>query len=158
MPGCLVVGRNCTGVISSPYRRRTGARGECGWQPHARSQFRRLASIHRQIHHRSAELNAADLFIFIVKVPTPIEHERRPDLEAAAQNLAIVRKVIRKGAIVVYESTVYPGGYKEDGIWCSSGHSARRDFTVGHCLSASIPATWRTASRPDSLFRRRQDE
>jgi UDP-N-acetyl-D-galactosamine dehydrogenase len=61
-----------------------------------------------------------------VKVPTPIEDERRPDLDAAAQNLAIVRKVIRKGAIVVYESTVYPGGHKEDCSWCSGGQSAGR--------------------------------
>ena len=81
-------------------------------------------------------------------MPTPIEDERRPDLDAAAQNLAIVRKVIRNEVIVVYESTVHPGGHKEDCSWCSSGHSARRDFTVCHCLSASIPATWRTASRP----------
>ena len=77
-----------------------------------------------------AELKAADFSNFLVSVPTSIEGERRPDLGAAAQSLGDMGKVVRKGAIVVCEFTVYPGGHKEDCSWCLSGHSARRDFTV----------------------------
>jgi UDP-N-acetyl-D-galactosamine dehydrogenase len=60
-----------------------------------------------------AELKAADFSNFIVSVPTSIEGERRPDLGAAAQSLGDMGEVMRKGAIVVCESTVYPGGHKE---------------------------------------------
>lgn len=61
--------------------------------------------------------NLADLAactIYIVTVPTPIDHLKRPDLEpllAASKMLGIVLKT---GDIVIYESTVYPGCTEED--------------------------------------------
>ena len=61
--------------------------------------------------------NLADLAacrIYIVTVPTPIDHLKRPDLQpllAASKMLGIVLKV---GDIVIYESTVYPGCTEED--------------------------------------------
>lgn len=46
---------------------------------------------------------------FVIAVPTPIDRYNRPDLKAVVGASEIVGKVIRPGAIVVYESTVYPG-------------------------------------------------
>jgi UDP-N-acetyl-D-glucosamine/UDP-N-acetyl-D-galactosamine dehydrogenase len=51
----------------------------------------------------------AQVDFFIVTVPTPIDDDRRPDLTAVCKATESVGKVLRKGAIVVYESTVYPG-------------------------------------------------
>jgi len=81
----------------------------------------------------AAELNAADFFI--VAVPTPIDGTRRPDLRPLLRAAEIVGKAIRKGAVVVFESTVYPGATEEDCVPVlerASGLRAGRDFTVGY--------------------------
>jgi UDP-N-acetyl-D-galactosamine dehydrogenase len=70
-----------------------------------------------------------------VTVPTPIDDARRPDLAALRQASQTVGKAMRKGAIVVYESTVYPGATEEDCVPAleqASGLKAGRDFTVGY--------------------------
>ena len=78
-------------------------------------------------------LREADFFI--VTVPTPIDAARRPDLTALGKASATIGKALRKGGIVVYESTVYPGATEE---FCvpileqSSGLKAGVDFTVGY--------------------------
>jgi len=46
---------------------------------------------------------------FVVAVPTPIDSEHRPDMQALISASEIVGKALTPGAIVVYESTVYPG-------------------------------------------------
>ena len=55
---------------------------------------------------------AADFFI--VTVPTPIDKARRPDLTALLAASRTVGKALKRGDIVVYESTVYPGATEED--------------------------------------------
>jgi len=50
---------------------------------------------------------------FIVTVPTPIDEFKRPDLSLVEKATETVAKVIKKGDIVVYESTVYPGCTEE---------------------------------------------
>jgi UDP-N-acetyl-D-galactosamine dehydrogenase len=80
-----------------------------------------------------AELAGADFFI--VTVPTPIDQARRPDLTALLRASRTVGEVLKKGDIVVYESTVYPGATEEDCVPVleqASGLSAGRDFTVGY--------------------------
>ena len=47
--------------------------------------------------------------VFIVTVPTPVDARNRPDLSAIRAASETVARHIAKGAIVVYESTVYPG-------------------------------------------------
>jgi UDP-N-acetyl-D-galactosamine dehydrogenase len=51
--------------------------------------------------------------VFIVAVPTPIDDAKRPDLTALRQASAAVGEVMSPGAVVVYESTVYPGATEE---------------------------------------------
>ncbi len=72
---------------------------------------------------------------YIVTVPTPIDGARRPDLGAILSASDTVGKVIKRGDIVVYESTVYPGAIEEECLPIlekRSGLTGGRDFTVGY--------------------------
>ena len=57
------------------------------------------------------ELKACN--VFIVTVPTPIDIHKRPDLTPLEKASETVGKVLSRGAIVIYESTVYPGATEE---------------------------------------------
>lgn len=66
--------------------------------------------------HVSYSNDAADLAecdIFIVTVPTPIDRANRPDLTPIIRASETVGKAMRRGAVVIYESTVYPGCTRE---------------------------------------------
>lgn len=54
-----------------------------------------------------------DCAVFIVTVPTPIDNANRPDLTPLVKASETVGKVMRQGAIVIFESTVYPGATEE---------------------------------------------
>ncbi|WP_019025842.1 Vi polysaccharide biosynthesis UDP-N-acetylglucosamine C-6 dehydrogenase TviB [Colwellia piezophila] len=51
--------------------------------------------------------------VYIVTVPTPIDQHKQPDLTPLVKASAMLAKVINKGDIVIYESTVYPGATEE---------------------------------------------
>jgi UDP-N-acetyl-D-galactosamine dehydrogenase len=73
--------------------------------------------------------------IYIITVPTPVDGARRPDLRAILSASRTVGKVLSKGDIVVYESTVFPGATEEDCVPVlerESGLVCGRDFTVGY--------------------------
>lgn len=55
-----------------------------------------------------------DCNCYIVTVPTPIDEHKRPDLTPLIKASETVGKVLKKGDIVIYESTVYPGCTEED--------------------------------------------
>ena len=77
----------------------------------------------------------AEVDFYIVTVPTPIDSARRPDLGAMLTASVTVGGVLKRGDIVVYESTVYPGAVEEECIPVlekKSALSAGRDFTVGY--------------------------
>jgi len=80
-----------------------------------------------------SELRGAN--VFIVCVPTPIHKDRRPDLGPLQSASELVGKVLSRGAIVVYESTVYPGVTEE---FCgpvlarASGLKQGVDFKLGY--------------------------
>ena len=83
-------------------------------------------------------------------VPTPIDQARRPDLTSLLGASATVGKALKKGDIVVYESTVYPGATEEDCVPVLeqvSGLAAGRDFTVGYSPERSIRVTRLIGSR-----------
>jgi UDP-N-acetyl-D-galactosamine dehydrogenase len=79
------------------------------------------------------KLRASDFFI--VTVPTPIDEARRPDLGAMFEASRFVGAALKKGDIVVYESTVYPGAVEEE---CApilekcSKLKVGTDFNVGY--------------------------
>jgi UDP-N-acetyl-D-glucosamine/UDP-N-acetyl-D-galactosamine dehydrogenase len=72
---------------------------------------------------------------FIITVPTPIDASRRPDLSAVFRAAETVGRVLKRGDIVVLESTVYPGVVEEE---CGpilqrlSGLRCGHDFTLGY--------------------------
>ena len=51
---------------------------------------------------------------FIVTVPTPVDEHNAPDLSPVRSATTTVGKVLKKGDIVIYESTVYPGCTEEE--------------------------------------------
>jgi UDP-N-acetyl-D-galactosamine dehydrogenase len=80
-----------------------------------------------------AEMGRADFFI--VTVPTPIDEARRPDLRAMIAASRSVAAVLKKGDIVVYESTVYPGAVEEECVPILEENSRLKagvDFAVGY--------------------------
>lgn len=79
------------------------------------------------------ELRSADFHI--VTVPTPIDASKSPDLEPLRRASAMIGRVLKRGDIVVYESTVYPGVTEEICIpvlEMASGLKWKADFNVGY--------------------------
>lgn len=79
------------------------------------------------------EIENAD--IYIITVPTPVDKYNRPDLRPLYSSSETVGKVLKKGNIVIYESTVYPGVTEEECIPVlekTSGLKFNKDFFVGY--------------------------
>ncbi|WDZ51166.1 Vi polysaccharide biosynthesis UDP-N-acetylglucosamine C-6 dehydrogenase TviB [Acinetobacter vivianii] len=91
-----------------------------------------------QATHLSYSANLEDLKscnFFIVTVPTPVDEVNRPDLTPLKKASETLGKVIKKGDIVVYESTVYPGATEEVCIPVLekiSGLKFNQDFFAGY--------------------------
>ena len=116
-----------------------------------------------------ADLSAAT--IFIVTVPTPIDAHKRPDLTPLIKASETVGRALKKGDIVIYESTVYPGATEEDCVpilervsgltynvnfFCgysperiNPGDKAHRLTTIRKITSGSTPEI---ADRVDALY------
>ena len=72
---------------------------------------------------------------YIVTVPTPIDEYKRPDLTPLIKASETVGKVLKKGDVVIYESTVYPGCTEEDCVPVLEKHSGlkfNQDFFCGY--------------------------
>ena len=95
----------------------------------------------------TADLQAADILFtekleelaqadfHIVAVPTPVDEAHQPDLTLMSRASETVGRALKKGDIVVYESTVYPGVTEDECIPVLekvSGLVSGRDFTVGY--------------------------
>ncbi len=84
----------------------------------------------------SADLaDLRDCSIFIVTVPTPIDKYSRPDLSPLISASRTIGQVLKRGDIVIYESTVYPGATEEDCVpvlESVSGLKFNEDFFVGY--------------------------
>ena len=73
--------------------------------------------------------------IFIVTVPTPIDEHKNPDLTPLIKASETIGKVLKKGDIVIYESTVYPGATEEECVPILerySGLKFNEDFYAGY--------------------------
>ena len=72
---------------------------------------------------------------FIVTVPTPIDKHKRPDLTPLIKASEAIGEVLKRGDVVIYESTVYPGATEEDCIpvlESVSGLKFNLDFFAGY--------------------------
>lgn len=73
--------------------------------------------------------------VFIVTVPTPINEHKQPDLTPLIKASEAIGKVLKKGDVVIYESTVYPGATEEDCVPVLekfSGLQFNIDFFAGY--------------------------
>src|SRR5688572_21407442 len=78
----------------------------CEVEPHELKNSKKL-----QFSFTSEDLKAATYFI--ITVPTPVDEFKTPDLKPLQSASQTVGKVLKKGDIVIYESTVYPGCTEE---------------------------------------------
>jgi UDP-N-acetyl-D-glucosamine/UDP-N-acetyl-D-galactosamine dehydrogenase len=89
----------------------------------------------RQLTFSSDHQKLKAATIFIVTVPTPIDAHKRPDLTPLIKASETVGKALKKGDIVIYESTVYPGATEEDCVPVLervSGLTFNTDFFCGY--------------------------
>ncbi len=76
-----------------------------------------------------------DLNRYIVTVPTPINDDQSPDLTYLTNATTLVGKYLKTGDVVIYESTIYPGGTEEICVPILeklSGKTLNKDFFVGY--------------------------
>lgn len=73
--------------------------------------------------------------VFIVTVPTPVDHYKKPNLTFLLKASAMIGRMLKKGDVVVYESTVYPGCTEDDCVPVleqESGLKFNEDFFCGY--------------------------
>jgi len=73
--------------------------------------------------------------IFIVTVPTPVDRFKNPDLSSLISASQLLGSILKKGDLVIYESTVYPGATEEQCVpvlSSASGLLFNEDFYVGY--------------------------
>jgi len=77
----------------------------------------------------------ADCNIYIITVPTPIDRYKNPDLTSLREASASVGRFLKRGDIVIYEPTVYPGATEEVCVpilEAQSGLRFNKDFYCGY--------------------------
>jgi UDP-N-acetyl-D-glucosamine/UDP-N-acetyl-D-galactosamine dehydrogenase len=80
--------------------------------------------------------------VFVVTVPTPIDAAKRPNLEPLRKASATVGQVLKRGDVVIYESTVYPGATEEICVPILeqvSGLTFNTDFSCGYSPERVVP-------------------
>lgn len=90
-------------------------------------------AVHLSYTATLADLSACN--VFVVTVPTPIDEYKQPDLTPLIKASESIGKVLKKGDIVIYESTVYPGATEEDCVPVLervSGLTFNVDFFAGY--------------------------
>lgn len=83
----------------------------------------------------SSTSDICDAQIYIITVPTPIDHANRPDLNPLKAASKLVGSLLKTGDIVIFESTVYPGATEEVCIpilQAESNLKFNKDFTCGY--------------------------
>jgi UDP-N-acetyl-D-galactosamine dehydrogenase len=88
-----------------------------------------------QLTFTSDPADLADTSIYIVTVPTPIDAHKRPDLTPLLKTSEMIGGVLKRGDIVIFESTVYPGATEEDCVPVLervSGLTFNVDFFAGY--------------------------
>ena len=92
-----------------------------------------LAAEHLHLTSDESQLDRCE--VFIVTVPTPINLDKQPDLGPLISASELIGRHMRRGAVVVFESTVYPGATEDDCVPILervSGLKMNEDFFVGY--------------------------
>jgi len=88
-----------------------------------------------QLSYTDNPADLADCNVYVVTVPTPIDNYKRPDLTPLEGASHTVGKLLNKGDVIIFESTVYPGATEEvcvPIIEQESGFKYNKDFYVGY--------------------------
>lgn len=88
-----------------------------------------------KVHFTADEAKLQEADFFIIAVPTPVDDNHMPDLEPLTSASTILSRHMRKGAVVVYESTVYPGLTEQVCVPILEKYSNltyKKDFKVGY--------------------------
>ncbi len=88
-----------------------------------------------QLSYTANPDDLTDCNVYIVTVPTPIDHHKRPDLTPLISASQMLGKLIGKDDVVIFESTVYPGATEEvciPIIEAESGMTYNQDFYAGY--------------------------
>jgi len=131
-----------------------------------------LAEVKDTLRYTTDLEDIRDCNIYIVTVPTPIDSSNRPDLTPLVKSSESIGKVLKKGDIVIYESTVYPGVTEEvcvpelerssvmkfnEDFFC--GYSPERinpgdkEHTVTKILKVTSGSTPEIAKKVDDLYK-----
>jgi len=97
------------------------------------SEAQLAASVSLRFSSQAEDLRSCNTFI--VTVPTPIDHFKKPDLSPLIKASEMIGRVLKKGDVVIYESTVYPGCTEEDCVPVlekNSGLVFNQDFFCGY--------------------------
>ena len=97
--------------------------------------FSKVLKVKNGLHLTTDRKSIADSNIYIITVPTPIKNNKQPDLSFLLSATEMVAKILKKGDIIIYESTVYPGCIEEDCIPVlekGSGLKYNQDFFCGY--------------------------
>ena len=97
------------------------------------SEAQLATSLSLRFSSQAEDLQACNTFI--VTVPTPIDHFKKPDLSPLLKASEMIGQVLKKGDVVIYESTVYPGCTEEDCVPVLEKHSGlvfNQDFFCGY--------------------------
>ena len=89
----------------------------------------------KKLRYSSNLKDLASCRVFIVTVPTPVDRHNRPDLTPLERSSETVGKALKKGDVVIYESTVYPGCTEEVCVPILeriSGLKFNKDFFAGY--------------------------
>ncbi len=103
------------------------------------TELKRLIQLNQNKFHglsfTSAIENIKDCNLFIITVPTPVDKNNCPNLTPILQSSKMVGEILKKGDLVIYESTVYPGVTEEECVPTLEKHSGllfNTDFFVGY--------------------------
>lgn len=125
--GCKVVGYDINEEKVSLYKN--------GIDPTMEVGSKRLKRVYMEMEFSSDERKISKADFIIIAVPTPVLPNNDPDLRPVIGSSEIVGRNMKKGSIVVYESTVYPGATEEECIPVlekESGLKCGIDFNVGY--------------------------
>jgi UDP-N-acetyl-D-galactosamine dehydrogenase len=89
----------------------------------------------RQLRYSSTPTDLQQAQVYIVTVPTPVDSANRPDMSPLVKASTTVGKALKKGDVVIYESTVYPGATEEVCVPELEQHSGLKfnvDFFCGY--------------------------
>jgi len=140
LPVALAFAEKFPGTVGFDIDRNKIATLKSGIDPTVEGFDEQIQKSSLKFTDQEADLKGCDFFV--VTVPTPVDEDYQPDLNAVEKASATVGRAVSKGSIVVYESTVYPGVTEEicgPIIAQVSGLAQGKDFKLAYSPERIVP-------------------